>query len=102
MDKKEISKPDITFQPEDNIKKITVEDFAIVDAEGKPNSTLLELLGVLELPHDGTLNSIVSVTQEKFFQRRPDGQRKERWELDEVMPEFRRQGNAHLRQTWHA
>lgn len=92
MDNKEINKPsDITSQSETNIKRPTVEDFAIVDAEGKPNSTLLELLDVLGLQHDGSLENIVSTTQEKFFQRRPDGQRKERWELDEVMPEFRGQ-----------
>jgi len=42
MDNKEINKPDITSRPETNIKRPTVEDFAIVDAEGKPNSTLLK------------------------------------------------------------
>lgn len=95
MDKKEVQQSNERqveiLQQESSIKKITIEDFPIVSPEGKPNSTLLELLHVLELTHDGTLDSIVSITQQKFFQRRPDGIRKERWEIDEVMPEFRGQ-----------
>lgn len=80
-----------TFGSEQTSNKPVVERFPIVNSEGKPSANLIELLQVLKLPHDGTLNSIVSITQEKFFQTRSDGQRKERWELDEVMPEFRGQ-----------
>lgn len=69
--------------------KPLIEKYAIVDSDGKPNAILLETLKALELPHDGTLKSIVGITQKKFFQRDQDGQRKERWEINEVMPEFR-------------
>lgn len=69
----------------------TIENFAIVNPEGKPNSTILQMMDVLELPHNGTLKNIVDITQEKFFQKHPDGQRKERWEIDEVIPRLREQ-----------
>jgi hypothetical protein len=72
-----------------NSKIPTVENFPIVNREGKPSPAVLQMMDVLELPHDGTLNSVVKITQEKFFQRKSDGQRKERWEIDEVIPHLR-------------
>ncbi len=61
----------------------------VVDKEGNPTLPVIELLNILQLPHDRTLKSIVEITQQKFFQRDKEGQRKERWELEELMPEFR-------------
>ncbi len=77
-------------------KKSLIEECAIVSPQGKPNAALLEVLKVLELLHDGTLNSIVAITQKKFLQTSPDGQRRERWELEEIMPEFRKKLMPHL------
>lgn len=79
MDGKKISKQGIP----------TIENYAIVNSEGKPNSAILKMMDVLELPHDGTLKSIVNITQEKFFQKKSGGQRKERWEIEEVLPHLK-------------
>ncbi len=67
----------------------TISQYRVVDKEGNPTPPVIKLLDILQLPHDGTLDGIVAITQEKFFQRNQEGQRKERWELEEVMPEFR-------------
>src|SRR3989338_1920251 len=72
-------------------KRTTIENYAIVNPEGKPSSAILEMMEVLGLRHNSTLKSIVDITQEKFFQKKADGQRKERWEIDEVVPHLRQQ-----------
>lgn len=69
----------------------TIRDYAIVSPEGKLNPSILEIMNVLELPHDGALESIVNITQEKFIQKKPDGQRKERWEIEEVLPHLKKE-----------
>ena len=70
-------------------KMPTIENYPAVNSEGKPSSIILRMMDVLELPNDGTLKNIVDITQEKFFQKKPDGQRKERWEIEEVVPHLR-------------
>lgn len=71
--------------------KNTIKDYGIVNQEGKPAPAAFELLDILQLPHNKTLSGVVENTQKKFFQKKEDGQRKERWELEEVMPEFKNQ-----------
>lgn len=53
----------------------------IVDATGKPTKTLLTLLDILQLKHDGTLKNIVDETQKQWL--RAAG--KERWQVDEIL-----------------
>lgn len=59
----------------------------IVDPKGQPTKNLLELLSLLGVENDGSLAGIVRATQERFFQRHEDGRAKERWELDEIVPD---------------
>jgi hypothetical protein len=53
----------------------------IVDLNRSPMPPLLGLLELLDVPHDGTLESIVSSTQKRWLQ--PE---KERWEFEEIYP----------------
>lgn len=53
----------------------------LIDQNAKPQPALLELLQLLHVPHDGTLDSIVRATQTAWYQAG-----KERWELEERYP----------------
>ncbi len=47
-----------------------MNSYAIVNSDGQPNSAILEIMKVLELPNNNTLKNIVEITQEKFFQKK--------------------------------
>lgn len=61
-------------------KNYVVNEYAILDAQGNSSRELNELLSILKLDHDGSLESIVAVTQKLLKTIRPDN--KERWEID--------------------
>lgn len=55
------------------------KETSILDNQGNPSETLLVLLDELNVKHDGTLKSIVEVTQKEWL--RASG--KERWDMQE-------------------
>ncbi len=67
-----------------------------MDRDGKPSRDLLDLLALLKIPHDGTLENIVAVTQKGPHQwlRPPD---KERWQLEERVLEHSEETSQKLR-----
>ena len=58
----------------------------LVDQSGNPSKQLLQLLSVLEIKHDGSLQSIVDATQKDWLQAIRPGN-KERWEIDAAIKE---------------
>jgi hypothetical protein len=57
------------------------DNYTILDAQGNPSEDLVALLKISGLNHDGSLQSIVSITQKLLKTIRPDT--KERWEIDQ-------------------
>lgn len=64
---------------------------AILDSEQKPSDLLLRILNLTHINHDGTLKNIVELTQKEqplgFI--RPRG--KERWEIDDIHEDKRKE-----------
>jgi hypothetical protein len=63
----------------------------LIDSKGRPTADLLSLLAQTNIVHDGTLKGIVAATQKvqpEGWIRAPG---KERWEIDELFPEQRKE-----------
>ena len=69
----------------------------IIDENGTPSATLKELLLVAEIDHDGSLPSIVNVTQKAWLELiRPNN--KERWEINqEIINKFEKNREQFLK-----
>jgi hypothetical protein len=67
-----------------------VQEYMVVNEKGVPSSDLNELLKISEINHDGTLQSIVNLTQKSWLEAiRPNNA--ERWEVNnEVQEKFER------------
>jgi hypothetical protein len=65
-----------------------------LDASGQPKKPLLALLELLEVPHNGTLTSIVEATQERWLRKSAT----ERWQLSELYPDKKEKALALLSQ----